>query len=173
MKIAAYLHDIGKLAVPLEILNKSAKLSSDEWNILKTHTYYTYQALSTSKNLQTIKEWASYHHEKLNGNGYPFHLDENNLSLGSKIMSVADVFTAITEDRPYRKGMSYNKVIKILNEMSEAKELDENIVKIIINNFEEFNLSRKNAQQRSRKYYEKFNTKAQKIINGELYEAQI
>ena len=162
MKIAGYLHDIGKLIVPPTILNKTGKLNEQEWNIMKTHTYYTYQALSTSKKLFEIREWASYHHEKLNGQGYPFHLNKNDLSLGARIMAVADVFTAVTEDRPYRKGMSYFKVKKILEKMAKEEEIDENITNIIIKNYAEFNEIRKNSQNKAKKYFEQFNSKIKK-----------
>lgn len=146
MKIAGYLHDIGKLVVPPKILNKPGKLTKEEWDIMKTHTYYTYQALSTSKELNTIREWAAFHHEKLNGKGYPFHLDENDLSLGSRIMAVIDVFTAITEDRPYRKGMNFYKVKRVLTNMADNKELDKKLVGIIMDNFDEFDDIREEVQ---------------------------
>ncbi|RCW82541.1 putative nucleotidyltransferase with HDIG domain [Halanaerobium sp. DL-01] len=110
IKAAAYLHDIGKLIVPTEILNKKGKPTKEEWNILKSHTYYTYQALSTSPKLNKIRNIAAYHHEKLDGTGYPFQIDEKKLSLSERIMAVADIFTAITEDRPYRKGMKKIKL---------------------------------------------------------------
>jgi len=166
MKIAGYLHDIGKLVVPPGILNKSGKLTNEEWNIMKTHTYYTYQALSTTGNLNTIREWASYHHEKLNGKGYPFHLDGNQLSLGSRIMGVADVFTAITEDRPYRKGMKYSQVKKILNDMALNNELDEKLVGIVIDNFKEFNDIREEVQIKTKKYFNEFNKKAKNTLKS-------
>ncbi|HKL74436.1 MAG TPA: HD domain-containing phosphohydrolase [Halanaerobiales bacterium] len=166
MKIAGYLHDIGKLVVPPAVLNKSGKLTNEEWNIMKTHTYYTYQALSTTENLNTIREWASYHHEKLNGKGYPFHLNKNQLSLGSKIMGVSDVFTAITEDRPYRKGMEYSKVKIILNEMAVENELDEELVGIVLDDFDEFNDIREEVQVKTKKYFNKFNRKAKNILDS-------
>lgn len=166
MRIAGYLHDIGKLVVPPSVLNKSGKLTNEEWNIMKTHTYYTYQALSTSENLNTIREWASYHHEKLNGEGYPFHLNKNQLSLGSKIMGVSDVFTAITEDRPYRKGMEYSKVKTILNDMAHKNELDDELVGIVIDNFKEFNDIREEVQIKTKNYFNKFNRKAKNILES-------
>ena len=166
MKIAGYLHDIGKLVVPPQILNKPGKFTSEEWNIMKTHTYYTYQALSTSENLNTIKEWAAYHHEKLNGSGYPFHLNEDQLPLGSKIMGVADVFTAITEERPYRKGMDTSQAKSILNDMALNKELDDNLVGIILENFEEFNEIRKEVQNKTKQQFNKFNEKTESIVKS-------
>lgn len=164
MMIAGYLHDLGKLIVPPEVLNKRGKLTQDEWNIMKTHTYYTYQALSTSNSLKTIRDWASFHHEKLNGRGYPFHLKRENLSLGSKIMAVADVFTAITEDRPYRKGMDYSKARRILSKMGEDDELDDRIVGIILDNFREFNEIREKKQNETKRYFDQFNKKTKNLF---------
>lgn len=156
MKIAGYFHDIGKLIVPREILNKPDKLNSKEWNLMKTHTYFTYHSLSDIWEFDKIKKWASYHHEKLNGEGYPFQLNEKDLSLGSRIMAVADVFTALTEDRPYRTGMSYDKVKKILCEMSGDNALDQRVTSVIIDNFNEFDSVRCTCQKEAEKYYRNF-----------------
>ena len=76
MKISGYFHDLGKLVVPPQVLNKPDQLNNKEWKIMKTHSYYTHYALTTTKKLNIIKEWASYHHEKLDGQGYPFHLQQ-------------------------------------------------------------------------------------------------
>lgn len=72
-------------------------------------------------------------------------------------MAVADVFTAITEDRPYRDGMSYDKAKNVLNNMAESNELDDNMVGIILDNFKEFNSARDKSQKKVKKYFEKFN----------------
>lgn len=80
MLIAGYLHDLGKLAISNEILEKNAKLNNDEFNEIRSHTYYTYNMLNSIPELKTINQWASYHHEKLNGKGYPFHLNEDGLA---------------------------------------------------------------------------------------------
>ena len=79
-------------------------------------------------------------------------------------MGVADIFTAIKEDRPYRKGMSDNKAKKIIGEMSENNYLDKNITSLLIDNFEEINITRKNKQNRAKKYDQEF----RKSINFEL-----
>ncbi len=164
MKVAGYLHDIGKLAVPPKILNKNGRLNNKEWSIMKSHTYYTYQALSTSKKLDEIKKWAAYHHEKLNGTGYPFHLKSEDLSLGSRIMAVSDIFTAITEERPYRKGMPEEKVKKILDEMVKNNEIDAEIVGILFNNYQEFSHIRSKSQEKAKKIFYNFNKVADKLL---------
>ena len=114
MLIAGYLHDIGKLAVDDSILLKLAKLTPEEFNDIRSHTYHTYRTLQSISDFDTINIWASYHHEKLNGKGYPFHIKGDEIPLGSRIMAAADIYTAVTEDRPYRKGMDKDKVIRVL-----------------------------------------------------------
>jgi len=95
MEIAGYFHDLGKLRVPKEILEKPGKLSTEEFNIIKSHTYHTYRILSHIPNFETINWWASFHHERLNGSGYPFRINAFNFPLGSRIMAIADVFTLL------------------------------------------------------------------------------
>lgn len=139
MGIAGYLHDIGKLIVPSNILNKAGKLNTEEWRIMRSHTYYTYQVLKSLDELPCLKEWAAYHHETLDGRGYPFHLKANQLSQGARVMAVADIFTAITEDRPYRKGMKKSKVISILKDLVNNYKLDQDIVNLLIENYHNIN----------------------------------
>ena len=105
MLAAGYLHDLGKLAIPGSVLEKPGKLDEREFNTIRSHTFFTYQLLDRIKGFETINRWASFHHERLDGRGYPFHLKDENIPVGSRIMAVADIFTAITEPRPYREGM--------------------------------------------------------------------
>lgn len=153
MLIAGYLHDLGKLAISNDILEKNAKLNNDEFNEIRSHTYYTYNLLKNISEFKIINKWASFHHEKLNGKGYPFHLSEDDLSLGSMIMAVADVFTAITEDRPYRKGLDEISASNILNNMVNSGALNSNVVKLLLNNYCAVNDVRIKAQSESAAYY--------------------
>ena len=150
MLIAGYLHDLGKLAIRSSILEKPSKLDEDEFNEIRSHTYYTYQLLDSIEQFKTINRWASYHHEKLNGKGYPFQIE------GSRIMAVADVFTAITENRPYRDGMESERAVKVMNNMVENGSLDGKVVSILIQHFDEINLVRQNAQEEAAANYEGF-----------------
>lgn len=159
MRIAGFLHDIGKLAIPKEILEKPDKLEPEEFNVMRSHTYYTYRVLDTIPGFRTITEWASFHHEKLNGHGYPFHLTGESLSLGARIMAVADVFTAIAEDRPYRKGLEKDKVLTILNRMVAADSLDGHIVRVLELNYEEIDQVRIQAQADADRKYKEFKDK--------------
>jgi len=139
LRIAGYLHDIGKLAVPAEILEKPAKLTREELHIVKKHTYDTYWTLSAVKNLEEINTWASLHHECLDGRGYPFHLTARDIPAGSRIVAVADVFTALTEDRPYRSGMSRQDALGTLEQMAAENALDGDIVSTLVRNYDEVN----------------------------------
>lgn len=119
MKIAGLLHDIGKLAIPSAILDKKGSLTDDEFSIIKSHVYYTKIILDRIEDIKDISYWASSHHEKLNGKGYPMHLTASELSEECRIMGVCDIYQALTEDRPYRKGLSKERAFKILNGMTE------------------------------------------------------
>ncbi|PRR85360.1 HD-GYP domain-containing protein [Clostridium luticellarii] len=117
MKIAGLLHDIGKLAIPLYILDKNDSLTDEEYNIIKSHVYYTKIILDRIEDIPNISEWASNHHEKLNGKGYPRGLKADDLSEESRIMAVCDIYQALTEDRPYRKGLYIEKTFSIMDNM--------------------------------------------------------
>jgi len=137
MHIAGNLHDIGKLAIPQEIIEKQDKLEPAEYDIIRSHTFYTYKLLKPISGFEDIAQWAAYHHEKLNGHGYPFHLKGHALSLGARIMAVADIFTAITENRPYRDGMGKDQAISILLTMAENNGISAPILSLLIENYEE------------------------------------
>ncbi|MEK9629926.1 MAG: HD domain-containing phosphohydrolase, partial [Nitrospinota bacterium] len=147
IKIAGYLHDLGKLAVPETLIEKPGALSLEERGVIKSHTYHTYSILKEVKGLEKIAIWASFHHETLTGEGYPFHKTGDQLPLGSRIMTVADVFTALTEDRPYRKGMQKEKVVEIFSSMASEGRIDKNVSDVLIQNYEEMNEIRKTAQK--------------------------
>jgi len=160
MKIAGYLHDLGKLAVSKEILEKQERLTEDDVNVIKGHTFYTYRILETIRDMDVINTWASFHHERLDGKGYPFHHKGHDLSLGSRIMAVADVFTAITEDRPYRKAMSPDRALQVVHQMAENSALDTNVVAVLRLNFDRLNSIRMSAQAVASRDYEEWGTGA-------------
>jgi HD-GYP domain-containing protein (c-di-GMP phosphodiesterase class II) len=154
MGVAGNLHDIGKLAVPNSILNKSGKLTKSEMAVIKSHTYYTYTVINTIGGLQQIAEWAAYHHERLDGSGYPFHCTAGELNIGARIMMVADIFTALTEDRPYRKGLSREEVVQIIKQFSDRHLLDTRIVNLLFENYEEILSYVSERQAAARDFYE-------------------
>ena len=157
MRIAGYLHDVGKLAVPRSILEKPGKLTTEEFNIVKEHPYYTSLVLLGIDGFEKIGHWAANHHEKLEGNGYPFHYPGDALDAGDRIMAVADVFSAITEERPYRKGMPREKALGILREDVESKALCGDIVSLLAENYERVDAARDEASRKAgKRYFESF-----------------
>lgn len=155
MRIAGYLHDIGKLKTPREILEKPGKLTSEEFNVMKEHVYYTWILLKDIHGFEQIATWAAYHHEKLDGTGYPFHLSQDEIPLGARIMTVADIFSAITEERPYRKSMDKEKVIFLLRQDAENGLLSTRLVNLLIDDYDEINRLRDiESKAASKKYQE-------------------
>lgn len=122
-------------------------------NIIKSHTFYTYHALDSIEGLGEIKEWAAFHHERLDGTGYPFKHDEKRLSVGSRVLSVADIFTALTEDRPYRAGMDKDKTLLILDSMAKENAIDGNIVAKVMENYDLIDNIRELGQNNIKKDY--------------------
>lgn len=161
IKVAGYLHDIGKLAIPDSILEKPGDLSIEDWRQMRTHTYYTKTILEQITDLGEIIDWAADHHENLKGEGYPFHRASSELALGSRVVAVADVFTALSEDRPYRAGMSKERIILILTEMMNQEKLDRHVVSCVIDNFDEVAVIRAEAQSRETAELEDFWARAE------------
>jgi HD-GYP domain-containing protein (c-di-GMP phosphodiesterase class II) len=155
-EVAAYLHDLGKLAVPSEILEKAGKLTAEEWDVMRTHVFYTYQILCPIEALATITSWGALHQERLNGSGYPFRYTAEDLPLGARIMAVADVFTGITEDRPYRQGMGKEQATAVLQGMAARQELDPKLVAQALGHYGDLDGIRAFAQARAISEYEAF-----------------
>ncbi len=130
----ALLHDIGKLSVPVEILNKPDKLTDEEFQVIKKHTLEGFNILRQCNTLNRNSVFVAYgHHEKFDGSGYPQGLKGKQTHEFARIVCIADVFDAMTSDRVYRKGIEPHKVIKHLIEMSNSY-FDYEIVKKFIKN---------------------------------------
>lgn len=128
LMIAADLHDIGKLAISNDIIDKNGKLTKSEYEIVKSHSYYTKKALECMDSFSNIAKWASQHHEKLNGTGYPFGLHADQIDFESRLLACFDIYQALTEDRPYRKAMDHNRAMLILRDMANNGDVDDQIV---------------------------------------------
>lgn len=133
--IAGFLHDLGKLAVPSEILDKPGPLTPEEVFIIRQHSYYTHRILSTVPGLEEVNTYAALHHERLDGNGYPFR--KRTLPLGSRIIAVADVYTAVSEQRPYRPGMNKTSALALLDELVRNGAVDGDIVGLVRRHFDD------------------------------------
>lgn len=134
LEIAGLLHDLGKLAIPNEVLEKPGRLTAQEYNIMKQHAYYTYWLLKPITRVYPLAEWAAYHHETPDGRGYPFGKTGDELDSKSRIITTADIFTALREERPYRKCMGWDQIAKIVSEMVKKRNLDKESVSIILDN---------------------------------------
>lgn len=123
------LHDIGKIAIPDNILNKPDKLNEDEWKIMKTHCEIGYRIASSTKDIYSIAEGILSHHERWDGKGYPRGLKGLEIPLISRLISVVDAFDAMTNNRVYRKALSEDEAFKeIIN--NSGTQFDPKIVEI-------------------------------------------
>ncbi len=116
LKRAALLHDVGKLGVSNSILDKNGKPTDEEWEAIKMHPVYGWEILSGINVFSNILPIVRGHHERLDGKGYPDGLSGDEISLETRIVTVADIFDALTADRPYRKAMPVSKALKIMQE---------------------------------------------------------
>jgi HD-GYP domain-containing protein (c-di-GMP phosphodiesterase class II) len=115
---AALLHDIGKLSVSNAILDKRSVLSANEWKAVHQHPRITRLILERVRSFREMAIIAGEHHEKLDGSGYPDRLTARDLSLESRIIAVADVFGALSEDRPYRAGLKLEDTLAIMTKFA-------------------------------------------------------
>ena len=131
----AYIHDLGKVAIPLEVLEKPGRLDYDEMEVMKTHIILTGNIIGghVSDNVYKI---AMRHHEKLDGKGYPYGIKEEDMSLEEKIVAVADIFSALTGKRSYKDSMPKEKVVSIMQQMADNHQIAEEVVKLLIDNYE-------------------------------------
>jgi len=106
LKLLCLLHDIGKIGIPLEILNKPGKLSDEEWKVLKTHPEKGYQIAMSSDELKSIAPMILSHHERWDGNGYPERLSGESIPILSRIIAIVDAYDAMVNDRAYRTALS-------------------------------------------------------------------
>lgn len=137
--LAGALHDIGKLMVSIDILDKPDRLSDTEFEKMKSHAYYTYSILSGIKGMKDITVWASHHHEKLNGTGYPFRLTGDVLSHEERLMTCCDIYQALAEERIYKEAYPHEKIIGIMRSAVEKGEIDGGIVDDLDRVFRNYN----------------------------------
>jgi HD-GYP domain-containing protein (c-di-GMP phosphodiesterase class II) len=126
--LAAALHDIGKLAIPPEVLEKPGRLDEREFGIIKRHVSHTAELLEGLSSLDAVRRWAVNHHEKLDGSGYPAGLKAEELDFNSRLIACIDIYQAISEKRPYHPERSHGETMRILYKMAEHNTIDGNIV---------------------------------------------
>lgn len=132
LEIAGLLHDIGKLRVPDEILDKPAQLDERERKLMNAHSFETYQILRLIPGFEEIALWAAYHHEQPGGDGYPFRIDGGRLCLEARILRVADIFQAMAQDRPYRAGLPAAAVREFMEEMRSQGRVDGEVLAVAL-----------------------------------------
>ena len=127
MYLAGALHDIGKAAIGNEILEKPGKLTDEEFQSMKHHAAYTYYILSGIRDFEEIRDWAAFHHERLDGTGYPFGKKASELNTQERMMACVDIYQALTESRPYKAGMTHEKACSIIFDMVDKGWIDAEI----------------------------------------------
>ncbi|BBB92597.1 MAG TPA: HD-GYP domain-containing protein [Methylomusa anaerophila] len=129
--IGAHLHDVGKIGVPDMILNKSGKLTEAEFALIRQHPEIGDKIVGKVQVLQSVADIVRHHHERFDGNGYPDRLSGEKISLGARIVAVADAFDAMTSTRTYRPALSFNVT---MNEMRRCRgsQFDPDVVDALI-----------------------------------------
>jgi len=134
VRTGAMLHDIGKVGIPIHILESTEKLNDSDMEIMKTHVSITEKILEGSVD-NDIKDIAARHHEKLDGSGYPRQLKADDIALPERIVAIADIFMALCQRRTYKEAFPKEKVIDILKGMTDR--LDPQIISLVIEHFDE------------------------------------
>jgi len=132
IKYGSWLHDCGKIGISEMILNGPGRLSEDQFEIMKQHSLWGAEVAAKANLSEMARNIIHYHHEHYNGSGYPSGLKAESIPLEARIVSVADVFDALTSERSYRQGFSLDETLNIIDEMS-GKVLDPELVEIFLN----------------------------------------
>ncbi|NRD74559.1 HD-GYP domain-containing protein [Shewanella sp. VB17] len=129
LAIGAFLHDVGKIFVPDSVLNKPGKLTEQEFAIMKSHAAHSITTIKNTPGVSALSlEVAALHHEKLDGKGYPNGIKADGISMYGRMISICDIFDALTSSRCYKTGYSQVKAFSILRALAQDNQLDENLV---------------------------------------------
>jgi len=145
LRRAAWLHDIGKLAIPSAILEKPSKLTAEEWGVLKTHAVYSYEILKRTPGFEEVSEIAGAHHEKLDGSGYFRGLKGDEISLQARILVVADIYDALSAKRPYRDALPAELAFQIM-QLEAPHALDQDCLDALTHSFDPSSIAAELAQ---------------------------
>jgi len=131
IEVAALMHDIGKIGVPDAILNKPARLTEEEYAIIKKHPEYSWTVLRLLPGFERASLFALHHHENFDGTGYPAKLADSEIPIGSRIVSVIDAFDAMVSSRPYRQGLPFDEAVRRLI-ASSGTQFDPQVVRCFV-----------------------------------------
>lgn len=124
---AGAMHDVGKMIIERDVLEKPDRLTQEEFAHIQTHAYVTYQILSEMQ-LGDIVHWAAFHHEKLDGSGYPFEKKADELDFNDRLIGCCDIYQALREERSYKKAMTHEQAIEVMQDMVCQNKIDGHIV---------------------------------------------
>jgi HD-GYP domain-containing protein (c-di-GMP phosphodiesterase class II) len=133
--VSSLMHDVGKIGINDAILQKPGKLTDDEFEVMKTHTVLGANIIAPIRQMKRIIPGLRWHHERMNGQGYPDGLNGDKIPLMARIIAVADTFDAITTHRPYQTAMTYDEALKVLARL-KGVALDEKIVNAFFRAYE-------------------------------------
>jgi len=162
VKTGAVLHDIGKIGIPLHILESGSRLNDNEMNIMRNHVKFTEEIISGNVD-DDVKFIAINHHEKINGEGYPKQLDDKSIYFFDRIVAIADIFSALCQARSYKKEFKKDKVIKILIDMAMQDHVDPKVALVAIEFFDEIFETIKREANPIIKTYDKLNHEYKKL----------
>ncbi len=128
LSFASLMHDVGKLGIPEEVLNKPGKLNEEEWELMRKHPMYSVEILEHVDAFHRVLPWVLDHHERIDGNGY-YKVPGKNIPFPSRIIAVADTYSAITMRRTYKEPEPYERAIEIIRDVS-GTQLDADIVEL-------------------------------------------
>lgn len=127
LELGTLVHDVGKIGIPDAILTKPDRLTEEEYDIIKKHPEYGVNIISDIEMFKECIPIVRWHHERLDGRGYPDQLKDQDIPLLVRISAIADIFDAMTSTRAYRKGMELEKVLQVMSELSEKGEIDNDL----------------------------------------------
>ena len=130
LEYAALMHDVGKLGVPEAILNKPAKLTEEEWAVMRTHPKVGVKILHPLSTFASISDWILYHHERIDGNGY-YKIKAEDIPVPARIIAIADTYSAITMRRSYKEPRTHEEAIEIISDVA-GSQLDKELVDIFL-----------------------------------------
>ena len=162
--IAALCHDLGKVMIPLEILEKPGKLTDDEYLVMKKHVTYTRELLSHNMDFDII-EIAARHHEKIDGSGYPNHVDGDHMTKCQKVLQVSDIISALLAKRSYKEAWSLEKTMSILESEVKNKHIDGTALETFKENQRKILKLSENYTQKADKVYAKIEKERDYLIN--------